>query len=144
MAPGCLVKCIRTPPPSSSYPGALERILECPPTCLDSNDLAFLKEAFPWHATHAHPSINMIKLEAGLVAKTDVLPLGDGQIPPPLCLRQAHSAMIGSQWGLPQGPMSTVDPGHKSIVVASPDSIQVSLPLNQSTCTFRAVLSDPP
>ena len=76
-------------------------------------------------------------MESGLVARDDVLPLVDGQIPAP---PYPHQAMIRSPWSLPQGPTSTVATGHKSIVDSladSPYSIQVSHPLSQSTCTFK-------
>ena len=131
--------------------------MDGPSTCLDFVYLAILKEAFPWQTTQPHPAIDRIKLESRLVAKDDVQPLGKGQISPPHCPRQAHSPMIGSQWGFPQGRTSTVATGHKYIVeslAASPDSIQVLHPeathidhydihyivLNTSSCQHTCIL----
>ena len=53
---------------------------------------------------------------SGLITEDDMLPMGHCQVLPPLCPIQAERAVVGSQQGLPCGPIGTVTTGQETHV----------------------------
>ena len=74
----------------------------------------------------------------------DMLPMGHGQVLPPLCPLQAETAVVGSQQEFPCGSIGMVTTGQEPFVNGfpiSPHSIQIPHLHCQVTRTYVAILS---
>ena len=95
--------------------------------------------------TYHKPLIYRVKLESGLVTEDDMLSMGHCQVLPPLCPRQAETAVVGNQQGLPFRSIGMASTGQEPVVdgfPVSPHSIQIPHPCLQGPNTYKAILLD--